>query len=254
MVQEVRLEVQSLPDLTPIVDQFIDICIDYTWNLQVGSYRVTGTYVETGEVVQYDADIGDGMDVPIDLVFVAPPPPEHLLTIGTGEGGTTNPVPGDYYYEEGLQVSVQAIPDLGYVFSEWMLDGIQYSTNPIIVLIDTSHLLIAYFSTEEPPPPTTYNLQIGVSGIGTTDPSPGIYSYDSGTAAIVTAIPSAGYFFNYWELDGTTKTENPTTIIMNADHALNAFFSTAPPERRVPLKAVAGAVLVGLVYLFTRKK
>ena len=76
----------------------------------------------------------------------------------------------------------------------------------------------------------SYELIITATEGGTTNPTPGTYTYVSGTIVQVGAIPYVNYRFDYWMLDGEVKTENPITIIMDANHTLQAFFidSRAP--------------------------
>jgi len=67
-------------------------------------------------------------------------------------GGTTNPAPGSYLYDENTLVDVLAIPDAGYRFLNWDLDGLVIADNPITVLMDTDHTLIALFEGIPVPP------------------------------------------------------------------------------------------------------
>jgi hypothetical protein len=72
--------------------------------------------------------------------------------------------------------------------------------------------------------PCTYYLTITSAAGGTTNPFPGTYNYTVGSSLNVAAIPNPGYSFDYWLLDGEEKTENPITIIMNANHTLEAVY------------------------------
>jgi len=78
--------------------------------------------------------------------------------------------------------------------------------------------------------PCTYYLTITSTGGGTTNPLPGTYNYTEGSSLNVTAIPYSGYSFDYWLLDGEERTENPITMIINANHTLEAVFVDIPPE------------------------
>jgi hypothetical protein len=49
---------------------------------------------------------------------ITTPVPVHISVAAT-IGGTTNPVPGTYEYEEGQEISLLAIPDSGYKFFGW---------------------------------------------------------------------------------------------------------------------------------------
>jgi hypothetical protein len=72
----------------------------------------------------------------------------------------------------------------------------------------------------------TYNLTITTTAGGTTNPPPGIHTYNNGTSVGVTAIPDTNYKFVYWELNGSNVgSTNPTTILMNNNYALKAYFA-----------------------------
>jgi hypothetical protein len=74
---------------------------------------------------------------------------------------------------------------------------------------------------------TYRTLIITAASGGTTDPAPERYDYKDGTSVVVTALPDAGYRFSHWELDGTTRIENPVTIVMAMDYSLRAVFELA---------------------------
>ncbi len=69
----------------------------------------------------------------------------YTLTITTKVGGTTDPFPGVYNYIAGTILNVTAIPETGYSFGYWLLDGIKRTENPITVVMDSNHTLEAYF-------------------------------------------------------------------------------------------------------------
>lgn len=147
--------------------------------------------------------------------------PTYNLTITATAGGTTDPTPGIYTYDEGANVQVTAIPDANYEFAYWELDGEYNGTsNPTNVLMDKNHTLKAVFAV------ITYTLTITTTTGGTTDPAPGTYTYDADSSISVQALPSANYMFDHWELDGSyAGTDNPTTVLMDDDHTLHAVFS-----------------------------
>jgi hypothetical protein len=81
----------------------------------------------------------------LDAVRVEPPV-NHTLTISSGSGGSTNPLPGAYQYAEGTLASVTAIPESGYVLDYWLLDGQNVGgQNPITVTMNSDHNLQAVF-------------------------------------------------------------------------------------------------------------
>jgi PKD repeat protein len=144
----------------------------------------------------------------------------YTLTITATAGGTTDPTPGTYVYPAGTIVEVTAIPDAGYRFDYWSMDGSPVgSVNPMSLTMDHDVTLEVVFAE-------THTLIITVSEGGTTDPSPGTYTYDAATNVVVEAIPSSGYLFDYWEFDGEDiGSENPITVYVGSSHALKAFFT-----------------------------
>jgi hypothetical protein len=72
------------------------------------------------------------------------------LTVTTTAGGTTIPAPGIYSYNNGTMVNVTAIPDIGYIFDYWELDGVDVgSANPYLVPMDNNHTLHAIFAIHD---------------------------------------------------------------------------------------------------------
>lgn len=72
--------------------------------------------------------------------------PLYTLTIQTTAGGTTNPAPGQHQYGFGTVVSVQAIPDPGFMLSYWTLDSVNVgASNPYSVTMDGNHTIKAFF-------------------------------------------------------------------------------------------------------------
>jgi len=147
---------------------------------------------------------------------------KYNLTISASAGGTTDPSPGDYTYDSGIQVSITATPDSGYGFSEWTGDvplG-QENDNPVTVIIDSDKSITANFVRQ-------YTLTIAAGTGGATNPAPGTYTHDSGAQVSVQAIPSSGYQFSGWSGD-TSGTKNPITITMDSDKSVTANFTAIP--------------------------
>ena len=92
-----------------------------------------------------------------------------------------------------------------------------------------------------PPPSATFNLTISTNdaSMGTTSPAPGTYAIQSNTSQQVTAIPNTNYRFVNWLLDGTARTENPITVLMDRDYTLEAVFEyVSPPPETATIKGV----------------
>jgi parallel beta-helix repeat protein len=75
----------------------------------------------------------------------------YKLTITTTSGGTTAPSPGTHTYADGAIAEVTAIPNDGYSFDYWLLDGNVRTENPITMIMDSNHTLEAYFVDDIPP-------------------------------------------------------------------------------------------------------
>ena len=78
-------------------------------------------------------------------------PIEYTLQISSTEGGITDPPPGTYRYPEGSTVTVRAIPNDGYEFDYWQLNGEILIDNPISLTINKDLSLTAYFTPIAPP-------------------------------------------------------------------------------------------------------
>jgi hypothetical protein len=200
----------------------------------MAKYRFVSWTDETGNVIGTTPALSLLIDRDRTLTanYEEVPVTQYTLTIATTTGGTTNPAPGTYSYVEGTTIQVRAYPATGYNFSHWLLDGVQYTSNPIAVLMNQNHTITAYFSETPPPPPTKYKLNLNSTVGGTTDPAPGVYEYDAGVMVTVTAIPQEGYVFARWELDGVIKSANPLSVLMDKDHTLLAVFQSAPPPSK----------------------
>jgi hypothetical protein len=207
----------------------------WTGTLDEGTYKITmPQQVQVGSNVYNFKQWEDGSTNPVRTINLTADTTitayyalgEYTITISATPGGTTNPVPGSYRYTAGTSVAVTAIPDSGYVFDHWILDGVTRTENPITIIMDRDYTLTAYFKTA---PPVEYTLTISTTTGGTTSPTSGTYKYPAGTSITVTAIPDTNYNFSYWMLNGTRRTENPITITMDKDYTLMAVFEYVPP-------------------------
>jgi hypothetical protein len=108
--------------------------------------------------------IAVGPDSNINLFFdstqhptqlTVPPSTEvvsYTLTIMPATGGNTSPEPEIYTYVQGTEAAVTANPQAGYSFGHWELDGTSIgSTNPVDILMDKNHTLLAVFIDNIPP-------------------------------------------------------------------------------------------------------
>ncbi|MEM3617988.1 MAG: PKD domain-containing protein, partial [Candidatus Bathyarchaeia archaeon] len=112
------------------------------------------------------ASQGSGVN-PITVVMNAPHTatahytavvPTYTLKIETTTGGTTNPAPGTYTYSAGSLVQVTAIPNSGYIFDHWELNGTNVGTvTTYTVTMNNNYVLKAFFKTASTPPTVSIN-------------------------------------------------------------------------------------------------
>ena len=114
----------------------------------------------------------------------------QLITI-SGIGGR---IDGGVTYNHGDTVIVTALPDAGYSFDFWTLDGAEISGNESLEIEMTSdRTLTASFSLNQ------YDL-VTSTGIGGTVSGAG--SYDYGSVASLVATADENYSFAGWIIDG----------------------------------------------------
>ena len=68
------------------------------------------------------------------------------IEVSPSSGGTTNPSPGEHWFDSGSSVSVSATANSGYEFDYWLLDGSKDTNNPISVYMDKARTLKAVFA------------------------------------------------------------------------------------------------------------
>lgn len=77
----IEIEIRTLPDLALVTTDTLDICTPKTYELNVGDYRVIGTFGETGEKLQADFSVTQDQTTSIDLTFQPIPTPKGFVRI-----------------------------------------------------------------------------------------------------------------------------------------------------------------------------
>lgn len=164
----------------------------------------------------------------------------YTLTISATAGGTTSPSPSTYTIQEGGSQQVAAIPSSGYSFTNWQLDGVVRTENPITVTMNTNHTLLATFEALLPPPPQKQYLTIS-SVNGQTSPVAGTYELAKDSSVTITCTPNSGYRFREWLLDNVPVGTAPSyTVVMNVNHGLVAVCEEIPSPPTYTLFISAG--------------
>ena len=114
-----------------------------------------------------------------NLLTLTTEPDMLTLEITAGQGGTTDPAPGSYLYDQGAEVTVTALAEEGYEFDSWQLDGATYTQNPITVTMNKNYSLHAKFKEEgvPPPPPPEDNTLLIILGIASAVVIGGVIIY-----------------------------------------------------------------------------
>jgi len=131
---------------------------------------------------------------------------KYDLTITSTAGGSvTVPGEGTITYDEGEVVNLEATPDAGYRFVNWIGDvdeiaDVDDATTTIAM--NDSYSITASF---EEIPKARYGLTIAsTAGGNVTTPGEGIFNYDEGTDVDLVAVADEGYQFIDWTGDVST--------------------------------------------------
>jgi hypothetical protein len=96
----------------------------------------------SGDVSSTDNPITIAMnsDISIKANFIR----QYTLTLTSGPGGTTQPSPGTYVYDEGTEVTISCIPDTHCRFSHWSGDA-SGTSDPLTITMDSDKSITANF-------------------------------------------------------------------------------------------------------------
>ncbi|GEM_PF-2965257 len=145
---------------------------------------------------------------------------QYELTIYAEEGGTTDPEPGTYTYEEGTEVELTASSNEGWSFVEWSGDETGTDTT-IEITMDDDKEITALF--EKDVVVDTYTLTVDVEGEGDVVVEPDQEEYEEGTEVELTASPTEGWSFVEWTGD-EVGTDTTIEITMDHDKEVTALF------------------------------
>jgi len=148
-------------------------------------------------------------------------PDEYTLLTNTGGNGTVASEPARPFYTYNEQVTLTAVPDLGWSFANWSGD-LTGNSNPAELTMDGNKNVTANFTQNQ------YTLSVNTIGNGNVAVSPTKTTYVYGEQVTLTATPISGWVFSGWggALSGAT---NPTTLTMNGNKTvIGNFVQTVP--------------------------
>ena len=160
------------------------------------------------------------MDDNKTLVAHFEPAETFSLTIQKEGEGQTNPDEGVHFFPAGSEVSLQAIQsDPTFKFSKWLVEGLEFSTPEITLLMDGHKEATAVFVQK-----LFFDLVVSSSPGGTTDPVPGNYSFEENSEVTLLATPVEGYVFVKWVVNEQDYLQAELVLIMNEHKEAWALF------------------------------
>ena len=120
-------------------------------------------------------------------------------------------------WAEGEEVTIEAIPNNGYHFTQWN-DGV--TTNPRTFTLTSDTTFTAYFEEDI----HYYTLTVLSADATMGSVSEG-GTWAEGEEVTIEAIPNDGYLFSHWN-DGDMT--NPRTFILTSDTTFTAYFIVEP--------------------------
>ena len=167
----------------------------------------TGAAMYTATVNQFSA-------------FVLLTPRYQLATSVVGDGSIA-PTPDPLGYLAGTTVELTATPGVGSKFDFWS-GAASGTVNPVNVVMDADKAVVANFS---PISVVNYTVTVNPSIGGTVALDPNLAQYPEGTTVTVTATPDADYDFVGWTGDLAGVTDNPASLLVDANKSIGAVFA-----------------------------
>jgi len=131
-------------------------------------------------------------------------------------------------YVAGASINLSgAMADNGWQISSWAgtaNDNSTTSTNSLIMPASAHTAGVNYTQI-------THNLTLAVdpdSGGTTTPPAGEVHTYTENAGVPIAATPADGYVFDHWEGDVANPNMASTTVTMDEDKTVTAYFTLAP--------------------------
>lgn len=176
----------------------------------------SGTVLSTAEQWQVNMT----SDITILANFEAIEAGEFTLTRQVSGSGTIISDPSSGSYPDGTQISLTAMPNEGWSFSNWSGDVLSSDASVALTIVKNS-IVTATFTQN------IYTVSTVVVGNGTAEASPPSSSdgYVFNEGVILTATPDSGWAFSSWtSSDGTIISDNPATIAVKDNVTFTATF------------------------------
>jgi uncharacterized repeat protein (TIGR02543 family) len=139
-------------------------------------------------------------------------------------GGEVLVDPDQAVYLPGTQVTLEAVPQAGYVFSGWA-GAATGATSPLTLTINGDTIITAHFAITGAAA-GQYSLDVNVSPggfAGSVRVSPKLTSYPPGTVVTLQAEPAFGFMLTGWSGDASGSGEQ-ISVVIHRDLQINAQF------------------------------
>ncbi len=162
--------------------------------------------------------------------------PSYTIYVSVSPEGAGQ-INGTGTYPKGSNVSLNAVANLHYQFSNWHEGSSQASnSNPYSFTLNENKEFTANFVQ-------TFSLSVSAGQGGRVTPTEA-QTHASGTLASITAIPDTGYSFVSWTGIGVTQTDSAsTTVSMTANREISATF--ALDSYQLTITASSGGSITG---------
>jgi len=159
--------------------------------------------------------------------FTLIPPTQYSVNLSSNPtlGGTTS---GGGLHNSGSSVTVSAVPNSGYTFSNWTEGAtIVSSSANYTFIISGGRTLVANFTLV----PTQYSVNLSSNpALGGSTSGGG--SFNSGASVTATAVPNSGYAFSNWTEGVNVISSNANyTFTISANRTLVANFTVVSPTQ-----------------------
>lgn len=209
-------------------------------------YHIVITNRETGQVVA-DAHRDDRGEVGFNTGGGAPKQVKLYLTVTEhGKVDINGSVysPGSYTltYYSGTRLVLTAVPDTGYAFSRWSINGVSVYEPQTAITIQEDTTVIAYFKQNVVTLVVTA-LTGGyatVNGTIVNENTTKSITVSKDSSVTIRAYPKSGYIFDKWVVNNVNITQNPYTFTANEDKYITAYFKEQQVNVNLYLTISAG--------------
>ncbi len=153
-------------------------------------------------------------------------PNSVLLSVVTVGSGIVTLDPAGGIYSPGTDVTLTAVPDLGWEFEMWSgINVFPPDANPTTITVNENTTATATFKNLTP----QVTLETAVIGLGeiSVDPEPGEDgTYDQGSVVTITGTPDSNWTFVEWKGD-ISSMDNPVQVTLDSNMTVvGSFMST----------------------------